>query len=302
MAIATATLENTGASAEIALELSQIAEQLRRCTVQVRSSRGSGGSGVIWNSQGLIITNAHVAPFDRAIVELWDGRVIEAIRTDIDSRQDLAALQVETTDLPSVTVGDSDLRVGELVLAVGNPLGLVGALTKGIIHATDSIDDFSTQRWVKADIRLAPGNSGGLLADARGRVIGINTMIAGGLALAIPSKRVECFLKSDRPPSLGVTLRPVLLGLENQRILGLLVLEVAPGSLAASVGLQIGDVLMGVGGEYFNTPDDLKSILKYAEPGKQLVWEFLRSGRRCYAIASGNQNIAEPTFPEVKSA
>ncbi|MBD2743899.1 trypsin-like peptidase domain-containing protein [Coleofasciculus sp. FACHB-1120] len=301
--MATATLENTGASAEIALELSQIAEQLRRSTLQVRSSRGSGGSGVIWNSQGLIITNAHVAPSDRAIVELWDGRVMEAIRTDIDSRQDLAALQVEATDLPAVTVGDSEtLRVGELVLAVGNPLGLVGALTKGIIHATNATEDFSTQRWVKADIRLAPGNSGGLLADAQGRAIAINTMIADGLALAIPSNRVERFLKRDRSLSLGVTLRPVLLRLENQRVLGLLVLEVAPGSLAASVSLQIGDVLIGVDGEYFQTPDDLPSILKDAEPGKPLALEFLRSGRRCYAIASGERDSAEPTFPEVKLA
>lgn len=303
---AIATIENTGVSAEIALELSQIAEQLRRCTVQVRSSGGGGGSGTIWNSQGLIITNAHVAPFDRAIVELWDGRVIEAIRTDIDSRQDLAALQVEATDLPAVTIGDSEaLRVGELVLAVGNPLGLVGALTTGIIHATDCTDgtnDFSTQRWVKADIRLAPGNSGGLLADAQGRAIAINTMIADGLALAIPSNRVERFLKRDRSLSLGVTLRPVLLRLENQRVLGLLVLEVAPGSLAASVGLQIGDVLMAVDGEFFHTPDDLLSILKDAEPGKPLALEFLRSGRRCYAIASAPQDTSEPTFPEVKSA
>jgi serine protease Do len=301
--MATATIENTAASAEIALELSQIAEQLRRSTVQVRSSRGSGGSGAIWNSQGLIITNAHVAPSDRATVELWDGRVIEAIRTNIDSRQDLAALQIEATDLPAVTVGDSEtLRVGELVLAVGNPLGLVGALTKGIIHSTDATDDFSTQRWVKADIRLAPGNSGGLLADARGRAIAINTMIADGLALAIPSKRVERFLKRDRPLSLGVTLRPVLLRLEHQPVLGLLVLEVAPGSLAASVGLQIGDVLIGVGGESFHTPEDLLSILKYADRDKPLVFEFLRSGRRCNAIASGHQDSAEPTFPEVKSA
>ncbi|MBD2540703.1 trypsin-like peptidase domain-containing protein [Coleofasciculus sp. FACHB-SPT36] len=300
---AIATIENTGASAEIALELSQIAEQLRRCTVQVRSRGGGGGSGTIWNSQGLIITNAHVAPFDRAIVELWDGRVIEAIRTDIDSRQDLAALQVEATDLPAVTVGDSKaLRVGELVLAVGNPLGLVGALTTGIIHATDATEDFSTQRWVKADIRLAPGNSGGLLADARGRAIAINTMIANGLALAIPSKRVERFLKRDRPLSLGVTLRPVLFRLENQRVLGLLVLEVAPGSLATSVSLQMGDVLIAVGGESFHTPEDLLSILKYAEPGKPLMLEFLRSGRRCYAIASAPQDTIEPTFPEVKSA
>ena len=112
-----------------------------------------------------------------------------------DSARDLAVLKVEMTGLPAATVGDSDaLRVGELVLAIGNPLGLVGALTTGIISRLDPGVP-SRQRWVMTNVRLFPGNSGGPLADAQGRVIGINSMIAGGLALAVPSNAVEHFLR-----------------------------------------------------------------------------------------------------------
>lgn len=266
--------ETISTPTSITLELAAVAEKLRRSTVQVRSDRLSAGSGVIWNSDGLIITNAHVAPKERAIVELYDGRVFEAVVTEKDSQRDLAALRVEATDLHAAMIGDSDtLRVGELVMAVGNPLGLVGALTTGIIHAT------SSQKWVMADVRLLPGNSGGLLADAQGQVIGINTMIADGLALAVPSKVVERFLKGERAPKLGVTLQPVLVNLGNKRVLGLLILEVEAGSSAIEAGLQIGDVLIRVCGQFFNTPNDLLSAIEYTEPGELLPLEFLRGGK-----------------------
>lgn len=173
-------------------ELEAVAAALRRSTVQVRSRKMGVGSGVIWNN-GLIITNAHVLRGSRATVELSDGRVFDAVCIR-DAQQDLAALKVAAVDLSAATIGDSDtLRVGQLVLAVGNPLGVVGALTTGIIHAIGPKDTFS--KWVQADVRLAPGNSGGPLADAQGRVIGINTVIAGGVALAVPSNVVERFVR-----------------------------------------------------------------------------------------------------------
>jgi serine protease Do len=238
------------------------------------------GSGTIWHPDGLIITNAHVAQNQNVTVELWDGQIMEAVRTQIDPRRDLAALRVQATDLPAITVGDSDtVRVGELVLAVGHPQGTVGALTTGIVHQLNSTDLPNHQKWVIADIRLAPGNSGGLLANARGQVIGINTMIVGGLALAIPSKEVERFLKGSGRPYLGVTLRPVPLVLENNPILGLLIVEVAADSLALSVGLMIGDVLIGVNGQLFRTPDDLIHALEQSESGQSLLLKFVRNGR-----------------------
>lgn len=265
----------------IAAEMAAVALALRRSTVQVFSRRSGGGSGIIWHPDGLIVTNAHVATSERATVELSDGRVFHALRTGFHPERDLAALKIEATGLPAATIGDSDaLRVGELVLAVGNPGGVAGALTVGIIHAIDGSGVgeafplpspgsgtgvppvLPQEQWVIADVRLAPGNSGGILANARGEVIGINTMIAGGLALAVPSKAVQRFLRDMARPQLGVTLRPVLAELGRERpkkrkVLGLLVLDVAFNSLAMAAGLKTGDVLVGICGQHFHTPDDL---------------------------------------------
>ncbi len=317
------------ASTQIEKELATVTERLRCSTVQVRSRRYGGGSGVIWNSDGLIITNFHVVPRERATVELSDGRIFEAVVTAQDPQQDLAALRVEADDLPAATIGDSDsLRVGELVLAVGNPLGLVGALTTGIIHTVSSTSTpkqgvsgeriptphspFPTphsllptsQTWIIADVQLAPGNSGGPLTNAQGQVIGINTMIVGGLALAVPSNAVERFLQGGRLPYLGVTLRPVPVVLENKRLLGLLVLDVAFGSLAMAANLQIGDVLIGVCGQRFNSPSDLTCVLWHAEPGDLLPIEFLRNGKLYdrTVVLGRERDSAGNIFPGVKSA
>lgn len=289
MAIAPLMIQD--ASTDIASELAAVALELNRCTVQVRSPQVGAGSGVIWHCDGLIVTNAHVAQDERATVELSDGRILAAVRTAIDLKRDLAALRVEATDLPTVTVGDANaLRVGELVLAVGNPQGVVGALTTGIIHQISHSDGQSRQNWVIADVRLAPGNSGGPLANARGEVIGINTMIAGGLALAIPSHEVERFLTKGSRPYLGVTLRPVQVLLENRTILGLLVLDVAKDSLALASGLRLGDVLIGAYGQYFHVLDDLVNLLEQSEPGESLRLEFMRHGKRdrCIVVLPGS--------------
>lgn len=279
-------------------ELATVAENLRKVTVQVRSSSYGGGSGVIWQSslhplqlprqQGrdkdklllpgteggsLIITNAHVATNNRATVELWDGRVFEAVRTNIDPTKDLAALKIDATDLPTATIGNSDaLRVGEFVLAVGNPFGDSGAVTSGIIHANH-------QRMVMADIRLFPGNSGGPLADCLGRVIGINTMIVNGLGVAIPSLAVEGFLRGNRQ-KLGVTVQPVVVDATNKRTLGLFVLSVNSGSAAEAAGVLVGDVLMGVSGQHFTRLDDLSKYLERTDSSEPLPLQILRGGRQ----------------------
>jgi serine protease Do len=125
----------------------------------------------------LIVTNAHVVRSSHAQVKLWDGRTLEAVATSRDLSRDLAALLASGSDLPAATLGDSSkARVGELVLAVGNPLGFVGALSTGIIHAAGSVRGLGMNSWLQADVQLAPGNSGGPLADPQGRVLGINTM------------------------------------------------------------------------------------------------------------------------------
>ena len=257
-----------------------LAELLRRSTVQViaagRGDRGSG-SGVIWNADGLIVTNAHVARDGQARVELWDGRRFDAEVVATDPRRDLASLRIKATGLPAAAAGDSSsLRAGELVIAVGNPLGFVGALTTGVVHGFGPVRGLSTQTWVQASIRLAPGNSGGPLADAKGRVIGINTMvISGGVGLAVPSNAVAEFLRRGASPSLGIVVRPV----NHGSTLGLLVLEISPNGAAAAASLMLGDVLTGVNGKPFQTLSDLSQALE-AAASNTVTLQFLRGDRR----------------------
>jgi serine protease Do len=178
---------------EIDGSLSALASRLRTVTVQIHGAPAGVGSGVLWSSDGLIVTNAHVVR-GRVSVVLPGGRAVQAQLLARDPERDLAALAIDAHALSPAEIGDSDsLRVGQLVVAVGNPLGLAGAVTAGLIHAIAPRRPAGPS-LIQADLRLAPGNSGGPLADARGRVIGINAMIAGGLALAVPSSLVARFL------------------------------------------------------------------------------------------------------------
>ena len=271
----------------------EIAEQLRRSTVLIQAGDRGSGSGVIWDGDGLIVTNAHVARGSLARVQLWDGRELEAGITSRDPQLDLAALRISAHDLPRVSSADSSkLRPGELAIAIGNPLGFVGALTTGVIHAIGPLGGMGSRTWVQAHVRLAPGNSGGPLADARGRVIGINTMVAGRLALAIPSNAVHQFLfAGPRAAWLGVTLDPVRVPRANAHTFGLLILEVEPGSPAARASLLPGDILLGAEDNPFHSTRDLARSL---EGGGQwpLRLEFLRGdyGRvRRVAVQIGEQ-------------
>jgi serine protease Do len=184
------TDEPTVASVDAAV--AGLAARLARITVEVRSPTRGGalGSGVVWHPDGLILTNAHVAGGD-VRVTLWDGRMLVARLVARDVGRDLAALVVRGSGLPAAEIGDSDgLRVGEVVVAAGYPLGLLRALSAGLVHAVD-------RRLIRADLRLAPGNSGGPLADACGRVVGLNAMILGGLAAAVPSREARRFVREQ---------------------------------------------------------------------------------------------------------
>jgi serine protease Do len=181
-------------------DLEGVVARLREITVALRIGRQAAGSGVIWGADGLVVTSAHVVASahrarDSIQVALADGRRLLAALVAWDRQLDLALLRIGASDLPTATLGDSERhRAGELVLAVGCPFGLARAVVAGVLHAAPPLDSRSGSRWIQADLRLAPGNSGGPMADAGGRVIGVNAMIAGGLALAVPSHAVQAFV------------------------------------------------------------------------------------------------------------
>jgi serine protease Do len=256
--------------------LGEIAERVRRSTVLVQPGGRGSGSGVIWSDEGLIITNAHVARGPRARISLWDGREFQAQVSSRDSHRDLASLRISVTGLTSVTSRDSsEVRAGEIALAVGNPFGFLGALTTGIVHAVGPLPGLGYRNWVQSDVRLAPGNSGGPLTDAQGYVIGINSMVAGRLALAIPSNDVRRFLQGQVGRNwLGVTLTPVRLPRTSRQEIGLLVLGIEPSGPASLASLLPGDILLGIEEKRFRSSDDLADALE--ENSGLLRLAFLR--------------------------
>jgi serine protease Do len=257
----------------------EIAEHLRRSTVLIHSGGRGAGSGVIWSSDGLVVTNAHVVRGSRVIVQLWDGREFEATIHSRDTRRDLAQLRIDAENLPAASAADSsEVRPGELAIAIGNPMGFVGALATGVIHAVGPLRGLGRQTWVQADVRLAPGNSGGPLANAQGKIIGINTMVAGRLALAIPSNSARDFLSAGPANAwLGVTVHPALIprSAGAAKTFGLVVLEVEPGSPADLASLMPGDILLGTEDAAFTAIEDLAGALQGGGP-RVLRVEFLR--------------------------
>ena len=182
--------------AEVESALAEVTERLARATVQVRSGGRSAGAGVVWLRGGGVITNAHVATGPAAEVVLADGRALAARLIARDPRRDLALLEVRADDLePALRIDARGLRPGELVVALGHPLGVAYAAALGIVHRAPT-SARGPAGWLHADIRLAPGNSGGPLADTAGRVVGINAMIVGGLGIAVPTHVVEAFVRA----------------------------------------------------------------------------------------------------------
>jgi serine protease Do len=245
--------------------LADLAQELRPSVVSVRLPGHGGGAGVIWDADGLVITNAHVARDGPMEVVLDGGRALPARLVARDPAHDLAALRVAASGLPAAPVGDSAaLRVGELVFAMGHPLGEPHAVAVGIVTSVGRGAQVGGERLpnaVHADLALYPGNSGGPLADARGRVIGINSMVVPPrLALAVPSVSVIRFLAPGRRARLGVRTQRVALPQPLARRLGLpqenalIVVEVMPGEPAAAAGLLPGDVLLAIGGVLLDSP------------------------------------------------
>jgi serine protease Do len=266
----------------------EAAEKLRRSTVLVRTAAVHQGTGVLWNDRGWIITNAHVAAADAVQVEYWNGDTVPAKVLRRDMRRDLVLLDTAHTgaaqtgapaSAPQWT-DSSRLRAGDRVMAIGNPLGFVGALSFGEVERVAPIPQISSLPWIQARIRLAPGNSGGAMADSDGLVAGINTMVAGHLGLAIPANDVAAFVAKARThggtPALGVAVETLPIRLGKQPAVGLRIQQISPGSKAEFASLRPGDVIIGVDGEFLQSPQDLPDRL---EKGGVMQLEFLRGNR-----------------------
>ena len=260
----------------------EIAERLRRSTVQVldASGTGTGGSGIVFDTNGIVLTNAHVVQ-GATEVRLWDGARLPATILKHDHRCDLAALRIEASGLPAASLAHSGApRAGELAIAAGNPLGFIGAVSTGVVHNHGPLPGLSPRPWVQTTVRLAPGSSGGPLANARGEVIGVNTMIVrtgagGNLALAIPIAAAVRFLDESNKSgfTLGVVVRPV--STSGERAPAFLILETTPDEPADRASLLPGDLLIGANGRRFTELSDLQEVIDNA-PGGRLSLQFRR--------------------------
>jgi S1-C subfamily serine protease len=265
--------------------VSGVAEHLipRVASLRIPGRRGdSSGSGVVLTADGHLLTNAHVVGGgEQATAEFADGTSARARVVGVDRLSDLAVLRADREIPDPPEYGDADqLKVGNLVVAVGNPLGLAGSVTAGVVsalgrslpvrtpNATRMIEDV-----IQTDAALNPGNSGGALADGNGRVIGINTAVAGiGLGLAVPmnqtTNRIIYSLLHDgrvRRAYLGLVttpapLRPQLAERFDQRT-ALRVVEVIAGSPAAQAGLRQGDLVLAVDGVPLRDAQSLQRLL-----------------------------------------
>ncbi len=262
------------------------------------------GSGVIISSDGYIVTNNHVIESaDKIDVVLNDRRSFEAKLIGTDPTTDIALLKIDAENLSTLTFGNSDaLRVGEWVLAVGNPFNLTSTVTAGIVSAKsrrmgiiNSAQSIGIESFIQTDAAVNPGNSGGARANTQGELIGINTAIASttgaytGYSFAVPSNIAQKVVQDLKEYGevqralLGVTIADVTpeiqkrLDLENLN--GVAVMGVADGGAAKEAGIEVDDIILSVDGEAVNSVPELQERIGRRRPGESVKIELIRSGK-----------------------
>lgn len=264
----------------------------------VERERGLG-SGVIVSPDGFILTNRHVVEAaDEISVRLADRKEYKAKKIGTDPGTDLAVLKIEATGLPVLEFADSDkARVGDIVLAVGNPFGLTQTVTMGIVSGLGrggmGIVDY--ENFIQTDASINPGNSGGALVDTSSRLLGINTAIFSktggnqGIGFAVPSNLAQEVFKSIRQNGrvirgyLGTVIQPVTPELAEafklKEAAGALVSDVAAGSPAEKAGLQNGDVITELNNKKVEGPRELRLMVGALQPGTKVTLKVLRNGQ-----------------------
>ena len=284
----------------------EVYQQVNPAVVMVLAQLEDGtsvGTGVIFSSDGYILTNYHVLEGgSRCWVVLDTGYQCSAWYVAGDEDHDLAILKVDETELPTAEFGDSDLlTVGDQVYAIGNPLGveLRGTLTDGIVSAIDRdvMVDGRVMTLIQTNAALNSGNSGGPLINAYGQVVGINVIKmtseysnVEGLGFAIPSASLERIVndlltwgESQPEPQLGVTVLQA--GVEiSEGTWGLEVIEVTAGSAAAEAGIQEGDYLLSANGEPLRSSRDLLRVRRHCYVGDELPVVLWRDGQRIEVV------------------
>jgi len=263
----------------------------------------SSGSGVLISKNGYIATNNHVVEDGAKVtVTLSDKREFEAEVIGSDPSTDLALIKINGKDLPFLTLGNSDsLRVGEWVLAVGNPFNLESTVTAGIVSAKgrniNILDDqYSIESFIQTDAAVNPGNSGGALVNTNGELIGINTAIITrsgryeGYSFAVPANLVRKVIRDLRDYGevqrgiLGVNIDPVDSRLAKQlglsSIEGVHISNVRSSSGAAEAGLEAGDVIIGINGQRTSTVPELQEQVGRYRPGDVIEVEYIRNGEK----------------------
>ncbi len=265
-----------------------------------REQKRSGlGSGVIVDGKGYILTNNHVIKgADEIKVTLSDKREFKGKVIGTDQKTDLAVIKIDSDNLPVLRLGDSDnLKIGETVLAIGNPFGLTQTVTSGIVSATGranvGIADY--EDFIQTDAAINPGNSGGALVNIRGELIGINTAIFStsggyqGIGFAIPSNMAKSVLESLIKKGkvvrgwLGVSIQPLTSDLVKQFDLsddnGVLVGDVVEDSPAEKAGIQRGDVIVEFNGVVVKDVRQLRNMVAESAPGKEIPVKLIREGK-----------------------
>jgi S1-C subfamily serine protease len=267
---------------------------------RTRRGRAEGaGSGVAISSDGYMLTSAHVVAGGHGLsASFADGRELSGKVAGADPLSDLAVAQVDGRDLTPAQLGDSDdLRVGQLVVAIGSPMGLAGTVTAGVVSALGrSLPTRSgsagrlVENVIQTDAALNPGNSGGALADGLGRVVGINTAVAGiGLGLAVPindatGKIISALMKEGRVRRAYIGIvggsRPLPPKIASRlgRDKGIEVVEVVGGSPAALAGLRAEDLIVAVDGEPMGDVGDLQRLMVAERIGQRIQVDVVREG------------------------
>ena len=274
------------------------------------------GTGFVWSRQGHIVTNYHVIyGADSITVTLADRTEHKAKVIGVDPDHDLAVLHIQASEaaLQPITIGNSQsLRVGQKVLAIGNPFGLDHTLTTGVVSALGrtikSMSNRTIEGVIQTDAAINPGNSGGPLLDSGGRLIGVNTQIVSpsgafaGIGFAVPvdtvNRIVPELIKHGKliRPGLGISLVPDAMA-RRWGVKGVIIGKVGRGSAAERIGLrgaretaggriELGDIIVAVEGRPVETIEDLMDLMEQHKVGDQVTIEFMRGNRRVQAVAT----------------